>query len=151
MPEIIISDTSCLVLLNKISQIDLLRLCYQTVYITPDILQEYGNPVPDWIIVEEPKDVFLQKTLEQVLDKGEASALTLAIEKQHATIILDDLRARKVAKSLNLKITGTLGVLVKAKQDRIIAKVKPLVNELQKTDFRVSPNIIQEILKVCGE
>ncbi len=85
------------------------------------------------------------------MDKGEASALALAIEKKTATIILDDLRARKVAKSLKLKITGTLGVLVKAKQDGVIDKVKPLIDELRKTDFRASETVIKKILDVCGE
>lgn len=151
MPDIIISDTSCLVLLDKIGQLELLKSCYSAVYITPEIQSEYGNKLPKWVIVEQAKDASLQKTLEQVLDKGEASALTLAMEKKNSTIILDDLRARRVAKSLNLKITGTLGVLVKAKQDGVIDKVKPLIDELRKTDFRASENVIKKILEVCGE
>jgi len=151
MPDIIISDTSCLVLLDKIGHLELLKSCYSTVYITREIQAEYGNKLPTWVIVEQPKDASLQKTLEQVLDIGEASALALAMEKQNSTIILDDLRARKVAKSLNLKITGTLGMLVKAKQDGVIDKVKPLIEELRKTDFRASDNVIKKILDVCGE
>jgi len=151
MHDIIISDTSCLVLLDKIGRLELLKSCYSTVYITREIQTEYGNKLPTWVIVEQPKDASLQKTLEQVLDKGEASALALAIEKENATIILDDLRARKVARSLNLKITGTLGVLVKAKQDGLIDKVKPLIEELRKTDFRASEIVIKKILDVCGE
>ena len=151
MPDIIISDTSCLVLLDKIGRLELLKSCYSTIFITKEIQFEYGNELPKWVIIEQPKDSVVQKTLEQVLDKGEASALALALERQSTTIILDDLRARKVAKSLNLTITGTLGVLVKAKQDGVIDKVRPLIDELLKTDFRVSENVIERILEVCGE
>jgi len=50
--------------------------------------------------------------LELQLDKGEASAIALALEIQDSTLILDDFKARKVAEKLGLKITGTLGLMI---------------------------------------
>ena len=56
MPKVIISDTSCLIILNKIGELDLLRQLYNTVTITHDILLEYGEQLPDWIEVQQAKD-----------------------------------------------------------------------------------------------
>jgi predicted nucleic acid-binding protein len=66
-------------------------------------------------------------------------------------LLLDDLKARKLATRLNFKITGALGIIHKAKQISVIDKVKPLIDKLLSTDFRVSENIIEEILKLNGE
>ncbi len=82
---------------------------------------------------------------------GEASAIALAKETEDALLLLDDLNARKLAGKLNLKITGTLGVINKAKQRGIISKVKPLIDKLLNTDFRISENIIAEILRINNE
>jgi predicted nucleic acid-binding protein len=66
-------------------------------------------------------------------------------------LLLDDLKARKLATKLNLKFTGTLGVINKAKQMGAIEKVKPLIEKLQATNFRISENIINELLKKNNE
>ncbi|MBM4166255.1 MAG: DUF3368 domain-containing protein [Ignavibacteria bacterium] len=64
-------------------------------------------------------------------------------------LILDDLRARKIAKSMNLKLTGTLRVLVKAKEKGFIKRIKPLMEELDDINFHLSTNVIENILEVC--
>ncbi len=68
-----------------------------------------------------------------------------------STLILFDLKARKLARQLKFRITGTLGVINRAKQMSLIDKVKPLIDKLLLTDFRVADNIIEEILKLNGE
>ncbi len=82
---------------------------------------------------------------------GEASAIALAKEMESPLILLDDLKARKLASKLNLKFTGTLGVINKAKQIGAIEKVKPLIDKLQATNFRISGNIITELLRKNNE
>jgi len=85
------------------------------------------------------------------VDSGEASAMALASEFNNVLLLLDDLKARKLAKKLNLKITGVLGVIHKAKQMSIIRNVKPLIDKLLLTDFRIADHIIEEILKMNNE
>lgn len=85
------------------------------------------------------------------MDCGEASAIALASEYNDAVLLLDDLKARKLASKLNFKITGVLGVIHKAKQMTIIPKVKPLIDKMLITNFRISKNIIEEILKLNNE
>jgi predicted nucleic acid-binding protein len=82
---------------------------------------------------------------------GEASALALAKETDNALLLLDDLKARKLASKLKLKYTGSLGVINKAKQLGIIKQVKPLIDKIILTDFRIADNIVSEILKINNE
>ena len=151
MHKIVISDTSCLILFHKIGELDLLRKVYNSVSTTPEVAQEFSEKLPDWIIIERVKDKKYQEFLETQVDLGEASAIALAKEMESPLILLDDLKARKLASKLNLKFTGTLGVINKAKQIGAIEKVKPLIDKLQATNFRISENIITELLRKNNE
>jgi predicted nucleic acid-binding protein len=104
-----------------------------------------------WIKIQSVSDKKYQNFLETQVDSGEASAIALATEYDDVLLLLDDLKARKLATRLNFKITGTLGIIHKAKQMSIIDKVKPMIDKLLLTDFRVADNIIEEILKLNNE
>lgn len=54
MPDIIVSDTSCLILLDKIGRLDILNSVYGTIYITPEVQAEYGEELPQWIQLRTP-------------------------------------------------------------------------------------------------
>jgi hypothetical protein len=81
MQKIIVSDTSCLILLDKLGRLDLLKTLFGNVTITQIIADEFGNSLPEFIIIENPKDKNYQKILEGYLDPGESSAIALALEK----------------------------------------------------------------------
>lgn len=151
MPKIVISDTSTLILFHKIEEFNLLEKVYGELFTTPEIAKEFGENLPNWITIQAVSDKKYQNFLETQVDHGEASAIALASEYDDVLLLLDDLKARKLAIQLKLKITGTLGVIHKAKQMSIINKVKPLIDKLLLTDFRVADNIIEEILKLNNE
>ena len=151
MPKFIISDTSTLILFQKIDEFNLLKKVYGELITTPEIAEEYGDKLPDWIKIKSVTDKKYQDFLETQVDKGEASAIALATEYDDVLLLLDDLKARKLATRLKFKITGTLGVIHRAKQMSIIGKVKPLIDKLLLTDFRVADNVIDEILKLNNE
>ncbi|MDK2842185.1 MAG: hypothetical protein PWQ17_1690 [Anaerophaga sp.] len=151
MHRTVISDTSTLILFHKIDEISLLEKVYGELIITPEIADEFGEKLPEWLKIQPVSDTKYQKFLETQLDCGEASVIALAAEFEDVTLLLDDLKARKLATKLNFKVTGALGVIHKAKQMSIIPKVKPLINKLMKTDFRIADNIIKEILKLNNE
>lgn len=151
MPKVVISDTSCLIILHKIGEMDLLRKVYDTVSTTPEVAQEFMELLPDWIKIEKVKDKKYQAFLETQVDFGEASAIALATEMESPLLLLDDLKARKLAAKLNLKFTGTLGVLSRAKQIGVIEKLKPIIKKLLATDFRISDNILAELLRKNNE
>ena len=151
MPKVIISDTSSLILFHKIDELDILRKMYGELVITPEIAEEFGEKIPNWITIQEVKDKKYQRFLETQIDLGEASAIALAIEFDDVLLILDDLKARKLAVKLKFKITGTLGIIHKAKQNFIIDKIKPIIDKLLSTDFRVASHIVKEILRLNEE
>lgn len=151
MHKIVISDTSTLILLQKINELDILLKIYGELYTTPEIAAEYGEKLPDWIVIQPVKDKKYQRFLETQIDLGEASALALAAEFEDVLLLLDNLKARKLATKLMFKTTGTFGIIHKAKQLSIIPKVKPLIDKLLSTNFRISEEIVDEILKLNEE
>lgn len=149
--DIVISDTSCLILLHKIGELELLKTVGKRVFITKDIKLELGGILPSWINVREPKDKHYQRILELDLDKGEASAIALSLEMDYSIIILDDLKGRKIAEKLSLRYTGTLGLILKAKQIGAIEKVKPILDKIRKTNFRFNESLLTFVINEAGE
>ncbi len=123
MPRVIISDTSCFIVLTSMGELDLLQKVYGKITTTPEIATEYGETLPEWVEIQNVSDQFTQQLLELQIDKGEASAIALALEVSDCTIILDDYKARKIAERLGITITGTIGVIVKAKLSGIIPSI----------------------------
>ena len=146
MPNII-SNTSCLIVLDNIGMLDVLKELYGKVFITEEVSKEFGKTVPDWIEVRKVSDNKYLKLMKNFVDLGEASTIALAVETDDIVIILDDLKARKLAQKLNLKITGTIGVLVKARKRNIITSTQEVLNRLRNESFRISNEIEKEFLK----
>src|SRR5689334_1827613 len=128
MPKTIISDTSCFIILANIGELELLHQVYGQITTTPEIVTEYGEPLPGWVKIATVKDKYKQQLLEMQIDKGESSAIALAMETPNSTIILDDIKARKIAEQLGLTYTGTIGVIIKAKLNGIISSIKPILS-----------------------
>jgi predicted nucleic acid-binding protein len=123
--EIVIADTTCFILLENIGEFNLLRSLFTKIITTTTIAEEFGSPLPEWIEIRKPKNISFQNSLD--IDAGEASAITLALESQNALLILDDNKGRKTAERLNLLYTGTLGIILKAKNVGIIPSLKPII------------------------
>lgn len=151
MPKTIISDTSCFIILTNIGELDLLRKVYGKIITTIDIATEFGETLPDWVEIQNVNDKYRQQILEMQIDKGESSAIALALETPDCTIILDDYKARKVAQRLGINVTGTIGVIIKAKLKGIIPSIKPLLEKIQQSNFRLSPHIELLALKEARE
>lgn len=151
MPEVVISDTSCLILLSKIEMISLLEKMYGKVYVTDIVASEYGEPLPEFIEIRKLKDNSYYSILEQEMDAGEASSIALGLEIPGSLIILDDKKARKMALKLNIPHTGIIGILVQAKKIGKIEKVKPYLELLKKSGMWVSSELYFEILNITGE
>ena len=150
MDKIIISDTSCLIALSKIDKLDLLKDLYHEIIITKEVCQEFGGSLPDWIIISEVKDKQKQKEIEQQLDRGEASSIALALEIKNATVIIDEIKGRKIAQSFNIDIIGTIGIILLADKKGLISDVTSLILRLVNKGFRLSDNLINKIIEKYG-
>ena len=151
MPPVIIADASCLILLEKIGALELLRQLFGYITITDIVAAEYGLLLPEWVAVQAAQDARQLRFLTLTLDRGEASAIALALEQPDCLLIMDERRGRLVAQRLQLDVTGTLGILLRAKSRGVITAVKPLLDAIGATNFRLSPSLVQGVLTQAGE
>ena len=149
--NVVIADTTCFILLAKINRLEILHQLFKSITTTIEVANEFGKPLPDWVIIVKVKDTHYQHILGLEVDEGEASAMALSLEYENPLLILDDLKARKLAFKLNLHFSGTFGVLLKAKEAGIITTLKPLLEEIQDTNFRFSDAMLALILATAKE
>lgn len=161
MPDLVISNTSPLFYLYRIGHLDLLRKLYEQIVVPEAVVdeleagREQGEHVPDvenydWIRV---RSVHVPELVRLITDlgAGEAQVLALALEEPNSLVILDERLAREIASLQNLRITGTAGILLKAKQQGYISAVKPLLNKLLQLNFWLSDAVKARILKIAKE
>ncbi len=87
----------------------MLEKLFEQVIITQIIAEEFGKPLPNWVLIENPKDKINQIILEATLDKGEASAIALAMEQTDCLLIIDELKGRKAGKKIRVKHNRHIG------------------------------------------
>jgi hypothetical protein len=100
-----------------------------------------------WIRVIKIKNKELKKALNVVLDEGESESIVLALEHSVDLILLDDYQAREFARTYGLKITGTVGILMKAKKEGKITSLKEGLEKLRENGFWLSNNLHIRVLK----
>lgn len=160
---IVVSDTSPLCNLALIDHLWLLPALYQIVIIptlVADELAAASNPkIPailqlDWIETRSLTNPAIANQLQRDrgLDIGEAHAIALALELQADDLLIDERLGRREAHQLGLPIIGILGILVAAKQRKLIPKIQFLMDALiQRASFRVSPQLYQQVLTLANE
>ena len=103
-----VPDTSCLIHLERIDRLDLLRTLYDDLRIPPAVRDEYGG-VPDGIaLVDSPSRPFV-RLLRRTVDAGEAEVIALGTDLDAAHVVLDDAAARAEARDLDVTVVGTIG------------------------------------------
>jgi predicted nucleic acid-binding protein len=156
----VVSNTTPIISLLKLSKLDILKNLYSEISIPYAVFQEveagknkdyYKNLSNlNWFRIIEIQDKKAVKYFLD-LDSGEAEAIVLATEIKADLILLDEKLGRFHAKHADLKVTGTIGVLIKAKKEGLINELKPLLFELTKKEVWISDKLINEILKKVGE
>lgn len=158
----VVSDTSPLRALHHLGLNHLLTELLGEVLIPPAVEAELTFPTPRFasvtiqdfanLRVEAPRDRVLIDRLSQELDAGEAEAIALASESESSILLIDERAGRREASRLGVPVTGTLGLLVRAKQAGHIAEIGPLIIELRTTlGFYVSDVLFAQLLRLAGE
>lgn len=152
----IIGDSSALVALAVVNQLELLEKLYDKLYIPQAVFDEVtqiGKPQSNKLrqfLQSRVKRVDL--TLTQLgLGLGELEAITLYKKLDADVLLIDDNRAKKYASLNGVKVIGSLGVLIKAKEKGYIEMVKPFLDEIQKSEVYISKKLIEKVLEICGE
>jgi predicted nucleic acid-binding protein len=155
-----VSNTSPLLNLAIIDHLSLPEKQFQTVYIPEAVLAELrvnenlngSNHLKTalekgWLKVQSVQNKAFVKLLRRELDQGESEAIALAIEKQADLILLDEKEGRRIARTLNLRITGILGIAIKAFQNGDLESMSEFIQKLRtQAHFHVSPSLEQQIL-----
>lgn len=85
------------------------------------------------------------------LGPGESAVLALALETPGSSVILDDALGRRAAELLGIPFTGTLGLLLSAKEKNLIPAVAPILDRLSELRFRVATSTRSAVLQLAGE
>ena len=85
------------------------------------------------------------------LDRGEAETLVLARETHARLVLLDEKAARRVADQLSMTYTGSLGILLRAKDQNLITAVKPLLDRMRQNGIWIGDSLYQSILTTAKE
>lgn len=160
MPEVV-CDTSPLQYLYQLDLLDLLPALSARVLVPPAVQKELaigrslGFNVPaveglSWATVRQPAS---RQAIPLIYDlgSGETEVLLLALESPGLIAVLDDALARRVADSLEIPFTGTLGLLVDAKKAGLIPAIRPYLDTLQTLRFRLSPLARSAALRLAAE
>jgi predicted nucleic acid-binding protein len=147
MPEIAVVDTSVLIALEKINLLDILCRLYERIIVPEAVVNEFGTLNIDCHLVMKVKRPLVKLLVSDLnLGKGESEAIAVARETG-TRIIIDDLKARKIAETLELNVTGTIGLLLKAENMALIESAYDKVKKLRDKGFYVSDQVMDSISK----
>lgn len=159
VPPVVLNNTP-LVALWSINRWDLLHDLFGEIHITPAVEVEFLATETEsrrhdlnqatWIqvtAVENPRHTrsFIG------LDQGEAETLALAVEQDARLVIIDEIKGRSFAQRLGLPLTGTMGVLLLAKENGLVAEIAPLIDQLQEAGLYLTPELVSAVLSFAGE
>lgn len=157
-----VCDSSTLIGLAKIGKVGLLKELFDTVYLPQAVWDEVvgkGKKRPgakeisesSWLVKHQVKDRRMVELLTAELGRGEAEVLVLGKEIEADWLILDDERARAAATAADFDIIGLAGILLTAKERKLIPSIKPLLDELLSKNFRLSRKVYDVIVKKAKE
>ena len=155
----VVVNTTPLIALSEIGELHLLRDLYGEVEIPNAVFEEIKSEpaytevreASEWIHVVSVNNSDQKKLLRSRLHIGEVEVILYAKDSQADLVILDDKLARKTAKYMDLTITGTMGVIIKAKKEGHIQTVKPIMDKLIRNGLYVSDEVRELVLKAANE
>lgn len=160
-----ISDSSVLIHLSQIDRLDLLKFFFSGLLIPPAVWMEVVEDGKgrtgalevesarehEWLQVTTPKNESLVRLLKRNLDTGESEAIALAIENDTFTLLIDEADARRIARMYNIKMTGTLGLLIRAYNEGKIESLEIELKRLVDTGgFYISHDLYEKAQKTVN-
>lgn len=152
---IVISDTSPILNLSAVGQLDLLPKLYGKVAMPPEVERELRrngfSESLTWLMVIQPTDRIRVQHLMSMLDAGEAEAIALAKELSAQKLLIDERLGRKIAVEHGIPVTGVLGILADAKRAGFIDACGPILELLVSTVDFWSESLRARFLRSVGE
>ncbi len=154
--SLIIGDSSALVTLAIADKLDIVEKLFGNLYVPEAVYKELTK-------IEKPYSSklksFLKGRVKNVnlkieklgLGAGELEAIILYKELNADILLIDDARAKKFALLNDIKVIGSLGILIKAKENGYISEIKPLLEKIKKSGIYLTDYIINQVLEICNE
>ena len=160
---LLVADSDPLIALARLDHLELPARYFETVLVTATVWEEVTRkPGVDEApclasaadaklirVVADPETI-PQTLLRTTIDAGERGAIALGLELD-ACLLIDDRRARQVAVELGWPVIGTLGLLLRAREDRFFPTLRPLIERLQATGYYMPNDLVAEVLASLGE
>jgi predicted nucleic acid-binding protein len=160
---IVVADTSVILNLCRVQHEHLLQQLFKRVLIPAEVAGEFarltkiqkrfsGLVLPNWIeILPAPKS-FPTEVIEAQLDIGESAAIALCLNQKADVLLIDEKVGREVATRLGVRTVGILGILVEARDQKLISSVKVLLDRLEsEANFWISSDLRLRVLQLAGE
>ena len=156
---IIIADTSALVALAICDVLGLLETLFDKVMVPKKVYDEciVANKSQaeklKFFLHDKIKTTNKAETLSLPanLGAGEISAMLLYKKTNADYLLIDDNRARKIARYNDINIIGSLGVLLLAKKEKLIKEIVPFLNKLEQSGLYISEQLVREVKKTAKE
>ena len=154
---ILIADSSALVALSIVNKLDILEKLFGDVYVPRAVYIEVSkeNKAESYKLKNYCKDRVLDiqasANFNITLGKGESEAIVLYSEQNADFLLCDDKKAKKFAQSFGLKVIGSLGILLKAKETELINEIAPLIEILRESQIFIDDKTYALVLKMAGE
>jgi predicted nucleic acid-binding protein len=157
----LICDTSPIQYLYQLGLLQILPALGERIFVPPVVVEELaagrslGISLPDietlnWMTIRHPASE-IALPLVAHLGPGETGVLMLTLEMPEAVAVLDDRVARQIAETLGLHFTGTLGLLLDAKNAGLVTEIRPLLDRLNALQFRLAHHTYEIILRLADE
>lgn len=160
MRKIIVNSTP-LIALAKANKLEILKGMYEHIIIPEAVYREVTEKddvaaqrieaAREWIEVRKVDSSLDRRMYKAKLHDGEVEVMLLAQEIRADAVIIDDGAARKTAEYLGLPLTGTLGVMIKAKQRGLLETVMPAVQQMEQNGIFFSKEVKEKIRKLSNE
>ena len=158
---IVISNTTPLIGLALLCRFDLLKTLFREITMPSAVYNEIvvkgagriganelANSVNDgWVHVKDVLSTPVLAALKVDLDEGESEAIALALEQHTDLLLMDERKGRAKAKALGLEVTGTIGILLLARENGIAIDLRSELEQLRNHGFRIGDSLIQQIIK----
>ena len=164
MPEtekLVINTVPLLAIIAGVGDLSLLNLLYKRVLVPLEVCQEIEAGGASGFRVREFRESrFIEKRsnslavtpfLRNVLDLGETSVIQLALDENIHTVCIDETMGRRIARLNGLKLTGSIGVLIRARQDGFDFSMREAINRMQSRGIYLSRKVIDFALEQVNE
>ena len=153
----VVANSTPVIALSEIGRLGILKDLYGEIIIPNAVRNEVTVKAPrrldghDWVRVKAISNLAAKEMFTSALHEVEVEVMLLAKEIGADLVIMDDGLARRHAKYLGLTVTGTVGVLLRAKSAGIITEVAPVLHSLIQNEFYISDEVYSEVLNIAGE